>query len=251
MPATQPHRRSLPCCVIEHSETVENYLKAIFGLSARGVPASTSAIAGRLGVAPASVSAMTNRLQDNSLVEHAGWGRVLLTTHGRVHAVAIVRRHRLLETFLHRVLGLSWDEVHAEAEVLEHGLSERLEDLIDAALGYPDRDPHGDPIPPKTGPHEESGETPLASAAPGDRFLVERVRDHDSAALRDLAGLDIRPGVALDIEHRAGVGGPLWVRRDGHRYALGSVLVDLIHGQVMDTARSVEGSGHDPRSAPA
>jgi len=222
-----------PCCAIEHTEAVENYLKAIFALSARGEPVSTSAIAERLGVAPPSVSAMIGRLRDCDLIEQAAWGHILLTPHGLAHARRIVRRHRLLETFLHRVLGLGWDEVHAEAEVLEHRLSEQLEDLIDAALDFPDRDPHGDPIPAKSGEHLESEELPLDSAVPGDRFLVQRVSDRDSAALRRLAQLDIGPGAELDIEQRSSELGSMCVRSHGQRHALSAPLVGIIRGRVV------------------
>jgi DtxR family Mn-dependent transcriptional regulator len=212
---------------------VENYLKAVFALSASGDPASTSAIAERLGVAPPSVSAMLSRLRDSDLIEQATWGHVVLTEHGQVHARRIVRRHRLLETFLHRVLGVAWDEIHAEAEVLEHRLSEHLEDLIDAVLDSPARDPHGDPIPGKTGEHLESDEAPLDSAVPGDRFLVQRVRDRDSKALRHLAALEIGPGVELDVEARSPRIGAMWVRTGGQRHALSAWLVNVIHGTVV------------------
>jgi DtxR family Mn-dependent transcriptional regulator len=225
-----------PCCAIEHTETVENYLKAIFALSADGEPVSTSAIAERLGVAPPSVSAMIGRLRECDLIEQATWGHILLTQHGLGHARRVVRRHRLLETFLHQVLGLGWDEVHAEAEVLEHGLSERLEDLIEAALDFPGRDPHGDPIPAKSGEHLESEELPLDSAVTGDRFLVQRVSDRDSAALRRLAQLDIGPGVELYVEQGSSELGSMCVRRRGQRHALSATLVGIIRGRVVAPA---------------
>lgn len=234
MSGTQAHAAAQSCCAIDHTETVENYLKAIFALSARGEPASTAAIAERLGVAAPSVSAMIVRLRESDLVEQATWGHIWLTAHGQRHARRVVRRHRLLETFLHRVLGLGWDEIHAEAEVLEHRLSEQLEDLIDAALDYPDRDPHGDPIPAKSGVHLENEELPLGSAIPGERFLVQRVSDRDSAALRRLAQLDIRPGVELDIEERSPEAGSMCVRAEGQRHTLNATLVGLIRGHVVD-----------------
>jgi DtxR family Mn-dependent transcriptional regulator len=224
--------RAPRCCVLEHTTTVEDYLKTIFRLSAQGDSASTSTLAERLGVAAPSVSAMLKRLEHGDLVSHTGRGQVVLTEHGRGHALRIVRRHRLLETFLARFLAVPWDEVHAEAEVLEHALSERLEDRIDAALGHPDRDPHGDPIPPRSGPHDEDRDTPLAAAADGDEFVVERVSDRDSSALRYLAELGIRPGVRLAVQERAPFGGPLWVRLDEQSHALGAPLVRLIHGRV-------------------
>lgn len=241
VPLTTPSSEP-SCCAIEHTATVEDYLKTIFGLSSHGEPASTSALAEQLGVAAPSASAMVKRLQESGLVEHSGRGRVQLTDHGRGHALAVVRRHRLLETFLNRFLDVPWDEVHAEAELLEHALSARLEDRIDAALGHPDRDPHGDPIPPKSGPHQESWHTPLDAAVPGERFVVERVSDRDSEALRYLAELGIVPGVTLTVEERAPFGGPLWVTHGADRHALGTVLVRLLHGRV-EPATALENDG--------
>jgi DtxR family transcriptional regulator, Mn-dependent transcriptional regulator len=240
MSSTRTHSTTLPCCAIEHTETVENYLKALFVLSSGGEPARTSEIAQRLGVAPPSVSVMIGRLRDSDLVEQVTWGHVHLTPHGHLHARRVVRRHRLLETFLHRVLGLGWDRVHAEAEVLEHRLSEQLEDLIDASLGYPDRDPHGDPIPAKTGDHRESEESPLADAVVGDRFLVERVSDRDSAALRQLAILHIGPGVELEIEECSPAFGSMYVRSHGRGHILSRALVGTIRGRVVAASEQVQ-----------
>lgn len=220
------------CCQIELTETVENYLKAIFAITSRGAPGSTSSIAARLGVTPPSVTSMLGRLRDSELVEQTSWGQVALTEHGEEHARGVVRRHRLLETFLHRVLGVSWDEIHEEAEVLEHHLSERLEQLIDAALGFPERDPHGDPIPRPTVKHEEDGETPLADSAQGDHFLVQRVNDSDSAALRHLADLGILPGVSLEVESCSSGEGPMQVRVRDRTSVLSGDVVDLIRGEV-------------------
>lgn len=231
---TQRHPQSCTCCTLEHTETVEDYLKAIFAVTSRGETASTSAIAERLGVASSSVTAMLHRLRDNGLVEQTGWGRVSLTEHGLAHAESVVRRHRLLETFLYRVLGVAWDEIHDEAEVLEHHLSSRLEHLIDAALGFPERDPHGDPIPSARVKHEEHGETPLDRCAPGDRFLVQRVYPSDSQALRNLAELDIVPGVSLEVSRCSSDVGPMWVRVGGRKRMLGGALVNLIQGRIED-----------------
>ncbi|UUZ58450.1 metal-dependent transcriptional regulator [Nocardioides sp. B-3] len=238
MSGTQTQSKALSCCAIEHTETVENYLKAIFALAAEGQSAGTSEIAERLAVAPPSVSTMIRRLRDCELIEQATWGQVRLTAHGRIHAQRIVRRHRLLETFLHRVLGLSWDKVHAEAEVLEHRLSEQLEDLIDVSLGFPKRDPHGDPIPAKTGEHCESAESPLADARVGDRFMVERVSDRNSAALRSLGLLGIGPGAELHIEERSALGS-MYVRSRGRGHVLSSTLVGIIRGHVVVAADEI------------
>lgn len=224
--------RAHGCCTIAHTATVEDYLKALFTLTSRGDAATTSGMAERLSVAPSSVTAMLHRLHAAGLVEQVAWGRVILTAHGLEHAQGVVRRHRLLETFLHEVLGISWDEVHDEAEVLEHHVSEDVEQRIDAVLGFPVRDPHGDPIPRAQGMHEEHGDAPLASCSPGDRFRVERVLDSDSLALRDLAELGIRPGVWLELEQSANDIGPMWVRAEGRPCVLSDSLVDLIHGRL-------------------
>lgn len=226
--------RRLACCVLIHTAAVEDYLKTIYHLTSQGEAATTTAISERLGVAPPSVSAMVKRLAASELVERPSAGQVTLTAHGKEHALRIVRRHRLLETFLARTLAVPWDEVHDEAEVLEHALSDRLEDRIDAALGHPTHDPHGDPIPPKRGTHIERWGEPLEEAMPGTRFRVDRVFDGDSAALRYLAGLGIRPSVTLSVEERAPFDGPLWVTVGGQRVALGRGLTRLVHGTTME-----------------
>ncbi len=175
------------CCALPHTPAVEDTLRTIFVRSGRGEPASTSAIAEELNVSAPTVSMMLKRLTAGGLVERAGH-LAELTEHGTEHARDVVRRHRLLETFLERVLDVPWDEVHAEADALEHTVSDRLLERIDRLLGHPDRDPHGDPIPRDGGPGEEWG-VRLDAADDGARFAVERVYDRDSAALRYLADL--------------------------------------------------------------
>jgi DtxR family Mn-dependent transcriptional regulator len=219
------------CCALPHTPAVEDTLRTIFVRSGRGEPASTSAIAEALNVSPPTVSIMLKRLTAGGLVERTDGHLAALTEHGAAHARDVVRRHRVLETFLERVLDVPWDEVHAEADALEHAVSDRLLDRIDHHLGRPDRDPHGDPIPRDGGPGEEWG-VRLDAAADGDRFLVERVYDRDSAALRYLAGLGIQPGTVLDVVRRQPFGGPLWVAVDGIEHALGDPLVHLVHGRV-------------------
>ena len=209
---------------------VEDYLKSVFHLSTGG-QATTSAVAARLALAAPTVSAMLKRLEAAGLVRRSADHAVHLTEHGRRHALSVVRRHRLLERFLVEVLDVPWDEVHAEAEVLEHALSARLEERIDALLGRPTHDPHGDPIPPARGEHVEDWGSPLASVPAGSSFLVERVSDRDSGALRHLAELGIGPGSVLQVAEWAPFGGPLWVEVDGRRHALGAGLVHLVHGK--------------------
>jgi DtxR family transcriptional regulator, Mn-dependent transcriptional regulator len=218
------------CC--ELSASMEDYLKALLHLDAEGEPVTTTALAHRVEVAPPSASAMLRRLRDAGLVQ-AGEGHELeLTAHGHRHALRVVRRHRLVETFLAEVLDVPWDEVHEEAERLEHALSPALEERIAARLGDPSHDPHGDPIPPREGEHDEAWPDPLDVAPAGARFLVERVSDRDSDALRYLDELGVRPGVTLQVGERDPFGGPLWIEVGGERRALGLPLARLVHGSV-------------------
>ncbi|MGQ0841610.1 metal-dependent transcriptional regulator [Actinokineospora sp.] len=211
---------------------MEDALKAIFSLSTRNEPTTTSALAGYLGIAPPTATAMCKRLSANGLAERTEDHQVTLTDHGLRHALDVVRRHRLLEQFLAEVLAVPWDEVHDEAEVLEHAVSDALVQRIDAYLGHPTHDPHGDPIPPRGRGHVETWTSVLADTEPGATFLVERISDRDSAALRYLGTLGIRPGVLLDVVERAPFGGPLWVRIDQHAHGLGPTLTRLVHGSV-------------------
>lgn len=211
---------------------VEDYLKTVFHLCTGSGGATTSALAERLGLAAPTVSAMLKRLEAAELVRRSPERAVQLTEHGQRHALSVVRRHRLLEMFLAEVLDVPWDEVHDEAEVLEHALSPRLEERIDALLGRPTHDPHGDPIPAANGEHVEDWASPLSAAPAGSTFLVERVSDRDSGALRHLAELGIGPGSLLRVLDWAPFGGPLWVDVQGHRHALGTGLVQVVHGQV-------------------
>jgi DtxR family transcriptional regulator, Mn-dependent transcriptional regulator len=218
------------CC--ELSASTEDYLKALFHLQAEAEHATTSTLAERVGVSPASASAMLRRLREAGLVAGSTGHRVVLTDHGRRHALRVVRRHRLVETLLAEVLDMPWDEVHAEAEVLEHVLSPALEERIATRLGNPTHDPHGDPIPPPDGDHDEAWPEPLAQAPVGARFRVERVSDRDSAALRYLDRLGVRPGARLTVGERDPFGGPLWIEIDGRREALGGPLARIVHGTV-------------------
>jgi DtxR family Mn-dependent transcriptional regulator len=214
-----------------HTEAVEDALRTIFVRSGRGEPVSTSALAAHLGITAPTVSSMLKRLTDHGLLERTDDHHALLTPHGRKHAQEVVRRHRLLETYLVTMLDLSWDEVHDEADVLEHAVSSRLVDRIDEVLGHPTHDPHGDPIPSPAGGHDEVWGARLDTMPPGSRFRVERVYDRDSDALRYLADLGVRPGVTLEVLEHSPFGGPLWVRLDGERCALGDPLVSLVHGR--------------------
>jgi DtxR family transcriptional regulator, Mn-dependent transcriptional regulator len=222
--------------MVTMSRATEDYLKAIYHLAHRGEPVTTGLLAHELGVSSPSVSSMVKRLEDGDLLTRPDHRSLHLTDSGERAALRVVRRHRLLETFLARMLDVPWDEVHAEAELLEHALSDRLEERIDAVLGHPTHDPHGDPIPPRDGPHEENWGEALAAVPPGSRFLVERVSDRDSGALRYLGDLGVYPGVVVTVEEQAPFGGPRWVRIGGDRHPLGGPLTQLVHGHVVGEA---------------
>ena len=149
--------RGSSCCGAARSEAMSRYLRVIYLLGFKAPPVSTSDVAARLGVAPPSVSAMLRRLDAAGLLAGSGSGGITLTEHGQRHARDVIRRHRLIETFLVQAAGMSWDEVHDEAEALQHAVSDLLVERIDAALGHPRRDPHGDPIPQPEGGYVGTG----------------------------------------------------------------------------------------------
>jgi DtxR family Mn-dependent transcriptional regulator len=199
------------------SGPVEDYLKAIYDLERVGEPATTNDIALRLGVAPASVSGMVRRLDDQGLITHEPYHGVRLTNDGRRAALRTLRRHRILECYLTEVLGYPWDGVHEEAEQLEHAASEELIERMAAALGDPAQDPHGAPIPTRDGRMEEATLRTLAEVGQGERLRVRRVEDEDAERLRYLAELGIRPGALVRILDKAPFDGPitLWVDHAG------------------------------------
>ncbi|WP_022882819.1 metal-dependent transcriptional regulator [Gryllotalpicola ginsengisoli] len=182
----------------ELSSTVQDYLKVIWSATEWSpTPVTVTQLAERMGVRKATVSLGLRRLTDAGLVRHEPYGGIELTDEGRRHAVGMVRRHRILETFLVESLGYAWDEVHDEAENLEHAVSDTLIDRIDALLGHPSRDPHGDPIPSREGEPHLPEAMRLTDAPPGAPLTVERISDADPDVLRELARRGIRPGVAL------------------------------------------------------
>jgi DtxR family Mn-dependent transcriptional regulator len=200
------------------SSAVEDYAKAIYALEQREGAVSTNALAERLGVTAGSASGMVKRLGELGLVEHRPYRGVSLTDEGRRVALEVMRHHRLLELYLVKSLGVSWDRVHEEAEVLEHVLSEELEELIAAQLGDPTHDPHGDPIPTRDLTIEEGQSQRLEELEPGDRATFTRVSDSDPEMLRFLADRGIAPGDQLEVIDKQPFDGPLFVRfgRDVH-----------------------------------
>jgi DtxR family Mn-dependent transcriptional regulator len=210
------------------SAAVEDYAKAIYALEQRegGGAVSTTALADRLDVTPASASGMVRRLCELGLVTHAPYRGVQLTEQGVRVALEVLRHHRLLELYLATSLGVPWDRVHDEAEVLEHVLSEELEALIAAKLGHPTRDPHGDPIPTADLELEEQPTERLADQGPGARGRLVRVSDSDPAMLRYLAERGIAPGDRFEVLERQPFDGPLFVRFHGGEevHVLGGAL---------------------------
>jgi DtxR family transcriptional regulator, Mn-dependent transcriptional regulator len=198
------------------SPAVEDYAKAIYAIAQRDDgPATTNALAERLGVTPASASGMCKRLGELGLVDHVPYKGVELTADGERVALEVIRHHRLLELYLAESLDVPWDRVHAEAEVLEHVLSEELEALIAAKLGNPTRDPHGDPIPTSDLRVEERPTCALTELEVGRRATFVRVSDSDPEMLRYLAERGIAPGAALEIVDRQPFDGPTFARFAG------------------------------------
>ncbi len=183
------------------TQSIQDYLKHIYDLNAGGNPASTNDLAARLGIAPASVTGMIQRLATSKppLVRYQKHQGVTLTKAGEKAALEVIRHHRLLETYLVSALGYSWDEVHSEADRLEHVISEDFEARIAAALGHPTHDPHGDPIPTADLIMPAEDTHPLASLRSGERATVKQVTDEDPAFLRHLQDLGLVPGAEVEV----------------------------------------------------
>ena len=205
------------------SEAIENYAKAIYALEQRG-DVTNNALAERLGVTPASASSMVKKLDELGLVTHVPYKGVKLTESGRRVALEVLRHHRLLELYLAESLGVPWDRVHDEAEILEHVLSEELEELIAAKLGNPTHDPHGDPIPDADLVMDEGDTQRLAELEPGARGRFVRISDSDPEMLRYLDERGVRLGDALEVVDRQPFGGPLTVRFGDAEHVLGGGL---------------------------
>ncbi|OGU09812.1 MAG: hypothetical protein A2W29_05465 [Gemmatimonadetes bacterium RBG_16_66_8] len=193
------------------TRSVEDYLKAIYRLSAQGGFATTSDIAGLLTLSAPSVSAMVKRLSEMGLIEHVPYRGVQLTAQGRRSALRMIRRHRVLELYLTRNLGYDWGNVHGEAERLEHAVSDDLIERMAAALGDPRYDPHGDPIPTATGDIEEAELVSLADAPVGASLELRQVGTQDAARLRYFAEQGLVPGVRVSITDRQPFNGPTTV----------------------------------------
>jgi DtxR family Mn-dependent transcriptional regulator len=216
------------------SHQVEDYLKAIYDLGEDADRVSTSALAERLKVTAASVTGMLQRLAESNpcLVDYERHRGVTLTPAGRKIALEVIRHHRLIELYLQEALGYDWDQVHAEAEKLEHAISEELEDRIAAVLGHPTHDPHGDPIPAKDGSVPAHSRTTLSQVPEGQAARVTRVSDHDPAMLRYFAELGLVPAARVCVAARAPFDGPLHIQvgEPGSQpaHALGRAVTDQV-----------------------
>lgn len=214
----------------ELTQSTEDYLKAIFELESATGAAQTSAIAGALAVAPPSVSGMVKRLSESGLLEHVPYKGVQLTESGKHAAVRIVRRHRILETYLTLKLGYDWDSVHEEAERLEHAVSDELIERMAMALGNPRYDPHGAPIPTTAGEIEQVELVALSDVPTGEIAELRLVSDKDPELLRYVASLGLRVGVSFEVTARQPFRGPVTLR------LLGPVSRDQVIGHELAAA---------------
>ena len=209
-------------------ESTEEYLEAIYRLEREGSGVSTSALATELGVAPASVSGMLKKLDGDGYIDHRARGEAKLTEKGLKVAVRVVRRHRLAECFLTQMLGMDWDEVHADACMLEHAISDRVEERLIAVLGDPKTCPHGHPIPPRDLSDPERPGFPLAQLQEGDQARVFGVTEEISEMLRYLGSIGLRPGADVTLIEKAPLGGPITVRVGERTHAISLELARMV-----------------------
>jgi DtxR family Mn-dependent transcriptional regulator len=210
------------------SAAIQDYVKEIYKLQSSGKRATTTAIAKAMGVAPSSVTSMLKKLAVLGLAEHAPYRGVELSEQGQKIALEVIRHHRLLEQYLAETLGLPIDAVHAEADRLEHVISEELEARIDESLGFPTHDPHGDPIPDAGLNVDRTALRSLEALLPGEQATVRRIPDGDAALLRYLAELTLVPGRTVTMRRSEPFGGPVTVAVDGSEHAISRELAERI-----------------------
>jgi DtxR family Mn-dependent transcriptional regulator len=215
-----------------HSDAVQDYAKAIYALQRREDTVTTNALAERLGVTAASASSMVKRLGELGLVAHEPYKGVELTDAGVKVALEVLRHHRLLELYLAESLGVTWDRVHDEAEVLEHHISEELEELIAAKLGNPTHDPHGDPIPTAELAIDEGDTVALGDLDVGARGRLVRVSDSDPEMLRYLSDRGIAPGDEFEVVDKQPFGGPVFARFGTRVQPLGGDLARAMRAEL-------------------
>lgn len=228
------------------TQTIEDYLKAIYELGLEGPreKLATTALAERLGVSPATVTGTLKKLARLKLVIHKPYRGVELTEAGRKIALEVIRHHRLIELYLQQALGVPWDRVHAEAEKWEHVLSEELEDRIDEFLGHPTHDPHGAPIPTRDGtlPSAPEERLSLRELAPGQAAVVTEVSDHDPELLRYLGERGLYPNARVEVLAKEPFGGPLTVRVRAQEHVLGQEAARYVWVQI-PTTQEEKGGG--------
>lgn len=225
------------------SPAAEDYLKAVYELQAASGEGTIHGLARAVGVSDPSATNMVKRLHELGLLSHARYHGVTLTAKGEQVALSVIRRHRLLECYLVEALGYRWDQVHAEADRLEHHVSEQFAARIDALLGYPTHDPHGDPIPSVDGTMPTDTSECLTNLAPGRRAIVSRISDRDPDHLRYLGDQGIYPGVAVIVREPLPSEGPIRVEVNGTEHSIGrphaaAVRADIRGGGAGDEAPS-------------
>jgi DtxR family Mn-dependent transcriptional regulator len=224
-----------------YTESIEDYLKAIYEIQKEKEKVSTNALSEKLGVAPASVTSMMKKLSERKLITHKRYQGVKLTHAGQKIALEVIRHHRLVELYLAEALGVPWDRVHDEAEKWEHVLSEDLEDRMDAALGHPTRDPHGSPIPTRDGVIMELDSIPLTDLTPGQSGVVAEVSDHDPKLLRYVGNMGLYPSTSVKVLSVEPFSGPITVEVGKASHVLGAeaakyVLITDVKGKTGEAA---------------
>jgi DtxR family Mn-dependent transcriptional regulator len=225
---SSPRENKEPVATDEITPPAEDFLKAVYEIGRAGNAVATTDLAHHLGLAAASVTGMARRLADAGLVTHEPYHGVRLTSAGRRAALRTLRRHRVIETYLVRALGYPWDEVHPEAERLEHSASDTLVDRMAAAIGEPTTDPHGAPIPTRDGAVDDAPAPSLASVEVGTTVSVLRVSDEDPVLLRHLAGLGLVPGALVTVRERAPFAGPVVIDVGRVREHIGVPLAERV-----------------------
>lgn len=228
----------------DRSHAVEDYLKAIRHLQKESSVVSTSALAQLLDRSPASVTNMIKNLAERDLVDYEPYHGVRLSEAGEREALRIIRRHRVLEAYLIEKLDYSWDRVHAEAERLEHSASDELVERMAEALGHPELDPHGSPIPTAKGEVAEARHPALSEVSDGARVIVQEVSDADGGRLRYLADLGLYPGTLVEVIEHEPFEGPIRVRVEGQERSLGRGLAEIVRVELQNGENDGGASDH-------
>ena len=222
---------------MEKSTAVEDYVKAVYKLSLDNKRVAPSHVADLLGVSSAAVTKMVKKLQELRLVHYDRSKGLKLSPTGEKIALEVIRHHRLLELYLTEALGYTWDEVHQEAEKLEHVISEHFEDQIEKQLGFPTHDPHGSPIPTRDGRVDVPRDLRvLADLRPGEKAIIRQVSDGDPGMLNFLGGLGMYPGTGIEMVTKEPYGGPFRIRVSGKDHAIGSELAEHVFVSVASTS---------------